>query len=579
MVFESPAWARALPPVHLPDSITIEEFMYSEQHGRKPLKQSRNPYTCGLTGQTYTVAEVKERVESMARAIAKRLDWSVANNTEWDKVACVFSWNTIDYVPLTHALHRLNAIATTASAAYSASELTYQLCSTSSKVLFTCIPLLPVALEAAAAANISKDHIFVLDIPGQLNNSPFIALSTLIDEGRRLPPLPPLKWVKEQGKRQVAYICFSSGTSGLPKGVMLSHYNIISNVALQTAYEAYGRKLAGAGSQVGLGLLPFSHIYGLTIIGHIIPWKGDEVVVLPRYNLEHMLAAIQKYKIRNLPLVPPIAVQLLQNKSKCDSYDLSSLEWVTSGAAPLGAKTIESMQQMWPKWKVGQGYGLTESSPAVTATSEHDILPGSSGSVLLGTRCKIIDEDGKEVTELEKPGELFVQSPNICLGYMNNAKATAETFVWDEDGRWLRTGDVAVVRLSPLGEEHIAIVDRIKELIKVKGNQVAPAELEAHLLSHPFVADCAVIPVPDELAGEVPKAFVVKDGSTSNKSDDEVKTAICKYVEDHKARYKWLKGGVEFIEAIPKSPSGKILRRVLQQKRETGKSAGPTSKL
>ncbi|KAG5765929.1 hypothetical protein H9Q72_006008 [Fusarium xylarioides] len=476
MVFESPAWARALPPVSLPDSITIEEFMYSEKHGRKPLKLSRNPYTCGLTGQTYTVAEVKERVDSMARAIAKRLDWSVANGREWDKVACVFSWNTL------------------------------------------------------------------------------IALSSLIDEGGHLTPLPPLRWVKEQGKRQVAYICFSSGTSGLPKGVMLSHYNIISNIALQVAYETYGRKLAGVETQVGLGLLPFSHIYGLVIISHILPWRGDEVVVLPRYNLGHMLAAIQKYKVNHLPLVPPIAIQLLQNKRKCDSYDLSSLEWVTSGAAPLGAKTIESMQQIWPRWKVGQGYGLTESSPSVCATSQHDILPGTSGSIVLGTRCKVIDENGLEVTELEKPGELFVQSPNICLGYMNNAKATAEPFVWDEQVMLL----LYVCRLS--------------------GNQVAPAELEAHILSHPFVADCAVIPVPDDFAGEVPKAFVVKDAGTGDKSDEEIKTEICKYVESHKAKYKWLQGGVEFVEAIPKSPSGKILRRVLQT-REKGKSLGATAKL
>ncbi|VZH90205.1 unnamed protein product [Fusarium fujikuroi] len=357
MVFESPAWARALPSVPLPDSITVEEFMYSEKHGRKSLELSRNPYTCGLTGQTYNVAEVRERVDSMARAIAKRLDWSVANGTEWDKVACVFSWNTIDYVPLTHALHRLNAIASPANAAYSVSELTHQLRSTSANALFTCVPLLPVALEAAAAANISKDRIFILDMPGQINNNNYVALSTLIDEGRHLPPLPPLRWVKEQGKRQVAYICFSSGTSGLPKGVMLSHYNIISNVALQAAYETYGRKLAGVETQVGLGLLPFSHIYGLTIISHIMPWNGDEVVVLPRYNLSQMLAAIQKYKVRQLPLVPPIAIQLLQNKSKCVSYDLSSLEWVTSGAAPLGVETIESMQKLWPRWKVGQGYG------------------------------------------------------------------------------------------------------------------------------------------------------------------------------------------------------------------------------
>ncbi|KAF5981361.1 phenylacetyl ligase [Fusarium coicis] len=508
----------------------------------------------------------------MARAIAKRLDWGVANGTEWDKVACVFSWNTIDYVPLTHALHRLNAIASPANAAYSVSELTHQLRATSAKALFACIPLLSVALEAAA--DISKDHIFILDMPNETNNSAFVALSTLIDEGRHLHPLPPLLWFKEQGKRQVAYICFSSGTSGLPKGVMLSNYNIISNIALQVAYESYGRKLAGVETQVGLGLLPFSHIYGLVIICHILPWRGDEVVVLPRYNLGHMLAAIQKYKANHLPLVPPIAIQLLQNKRKCDSYDLSSLEWVTSGAAPLGAKTIESMQQMWPRWKVAQGYGLTESSPSVCSTSQHDILPGTSGSIVLGTQCKVIDENGLEVTELEKPGELFVQSPNICLGYMNNAKATAETFVWDEDGRWLRTGDVVVIRLSPLRTEHVVIVDRIKELIKLKGNQVAPAELEAHILSHPFVADCAVIPVPDDFAGEVPKAFVVKDAGTGNKSDEEIKTAICKYVESHKAKYKWLQGGVEFVEAIPKSPSGKIHPQTGFASKREGKVSG-----
>ncbi|KAF5611183.1 phenylacetyl ligase [Fusarium subglutinans] len=462
MVFESPAWARALPSVPLPDSITVEEFMYSEKQGRKSLKLSRNPYTCGLTGQTYTVAEVLRKGRLYGQSHSKTTGLECRQRHGMGQGGLCFF---LEY-------------------AYSVSELTHQLRSTSAKVLFTCVPLLPVALEAAAAAKISQDHVFILDMPGQTNNS--------------------------------------------------------SNVALQVAYEAYGRKLAGVETQVGLGLLPFSHIYGLVIISHSMPWHGDEVVVLPRYDLDHMLATIQKYKVRHLPLVPPIAIQLLQNKRKCDSYDLSSIEWVSSGAAPLGAKTIER-------------------------------------SIILGARCKVIDDDGREVTELEKPGELFVQSPNICLGYMNNVKATAETFVWDEDGRWLRTGDVVVVRRSPLGTEHMVIVDRIKELIKVKGNQVAPAELEAHLLSHPFVADCAVIPIPDDFAGEVPKASVVKDVSTGDNSDEEVKTAICRYVESHKAKYKWLQGGVEFIEAIPKSPSGKILRRVLQT-REKEKPAGVTSK-
>ena len=209
---------------------------------------------------------------------------------------------------------------------------------------------------------------------------------------------------------------------------------------------------------------------------------------------------------------------------------------------------------------------MTESSPLVTTTSELDIQTGSSGSLIPGTRAKIVDPDGNEVTAHGARGEMLVQSPSVVLGYLNNERANAETFVHHADGRWLRTGDEVLVRLSANGFEHFDIVDRIKELIKVKGHQVAPAELEAHLLAHDSVADCAVIPVVDERAGEVPKAFVVRDNAAAGKSDDELTKILHKHVEEAKARHKWLKGGIEFIDAIPKSPSGKILRRMLRDK-------------
>lgn len=218
---------------------------------------------------------------------------------------------------------------------------------------------------------------------------------------------------------------------------------------------------------------------------------------------------------------------------------------------------------------------MTEASPTVSSTSELDQLPGSSGCLLPGVYGKVIDADGKEVTGYEERGELLVQGPNVVLGYLNNEKANAETFVTMEDGRWLRTGDEVVFRKSRLGHEHLVIVDRIKELIKTKGHQVAPAELEAHLLDHDFVDDCAVIPVPDDRAGEVPKAFVVKSKKAAGKSDDEVAKAITQHVEKTKARYKWIKGGVEFIDVVPKSPSGKILRRLLRDKeKEARRAAG-----
>lgn len=234
---------------------------------------------------------------------------------------------------------------------------------------------------------------------------------------------------------------------------------------------------------------------------------------------------------------------------------------------------------------------MTETATIVTSNSEDDILNKSSGSLLPATRAKIFGLDGTEVKGYDTPGELWVQSPSATIGYLNNQKATTETFVFDEDGRWVRTGDEAVVTLAPSGNEHIVIVDRIKELIKVKGtcashlatyfktdgdfllgHQVAPAELEAHLLSHPAVADCAVIQIPDDSAGEVPKAFIVKALTAANKPEDEVVKSILKHVEEHKASYKWIKGGIEFLDEVPKSPSGKILRRLLRDKEKTSRT-------
>lgn len=220
---------------------------------------------------------------------------------------------------------------------------------------------------------------------------------------------------------------------------------------------------------------------------------------------------------------------------------------------------------------------MTETCTVVSSTSELDIDVGSSGSFIPGARGKIVDPTtGEEITEYNKSGELLVQAPSVVLGYLNNEKATAETFVWQEDGRWIRTGDEVLIRKSAAGNEHLVVVDRIKELIKVKGHQVAPAELEAHLLAHPHVSDCAVIQVPDDRAGEVPKAYVVKAASASGQSDEALARDIAKHVEEHKARHKWLKGGIEFIEIIPKSPSGKILRRLLRDKEKADrKAAGP----
>ncbi|TVY53909.1 Acyl-CoA ligase easD [Lachnellula cervina] len=578
MVFTPPSWVPKLRGAYTAPKL---EFMLDEKHGRQPLKSSRNPFTCGLSGRTYTAAEQVDRVELLARSLSKVLGWQPNKGTEWDKVIGIFALNTVDSMTLAYAVHRLSGIASPANAAYSASELEFQLKSSGAKALFTCIPLLDISLQAAKAAGIPNERVFILEMPKEFTGDlspPFKTVTQLIIDGARLPKLEPLRWEKGQGARQTAYLCYSSGTSGLPKGVMISHRNVISNVLQFTAYEAPARSKRPAKdrTEVALALLPLSHIYGLVVIAQSGTYRGDEGIILPKFELGSYLNAIQRFKISALYLVPPIIIQMAKNQSACTKYDLSSVTGIFTGAAPLGAETAQELQQIYPSWKIRQGYGLTETSTVVCSSAEDDIWFGSSGSLLPGFNAKIMSIEGVEITGYDQPGELVVQSPSVVIGYLNNEKANTETFIDDTDGkgRWMRTGDEAVIRKAPSGNEHVFIVDRIKELIKVKGLQVAPAELEAHLLAHPSVADCAVIPIPDDAAGEIPKAFVVKSSSVGLEENDRmVARDIAKHVEEHKARHKWLKGGVEFLDVIPKSPSGKILRRLLRDKEKEARRA------
>ncbi|KAL9567239.1 hypothetical protein ACKAV7_008622 [Fusarium commune] len=479
--------------VDIPDSISVADFINTEKAGRRAFEKSKRPYTCGVTGTSRTVEEVAQRVDFLARGLAKNVGFDPNDGTAWDRVVAIYALNTIDYIPVTHAIHRVDGIVTPASSAHSASELEHQLRSSGAKALFTCAPLLTTALKAASAVGIPKKHIFLLPLPDTPSEASFKTIEDLIEEGKNLSPLELPAWVPGQGKRQVAYLCYSSGTSGLPKAVMISHYNVIACTLMIHTFESMTRAQDNIDTQVALGLLPFSHIYGLVVIAHIAQYRGDEIIVLQRFQLDQLLAAIEKFRIEQLSVVPPIIVQILSSQDKCQKYNLNSVRLVFSGAAPLGGETIQNLLELYPKWRISQGYGtftatnflfktnrtgLTEASPSVFHTSEADPVLGSSGSLLPGAKVKIIDQHGSEVTSYETPGELYVQAPNVVLGYLHNEKANAETFVYRDDGRWLRTGDEVLVRKSPHGNDHFFIVDRIKELIKVKGHHVAPAELK-----------------------------------------------------------------------------------------------------
>jgi acyl-CoA synthetase (AMP-forming)/AMP-acid ligase II len=286
---------------------------------------------------------------------------------------------------------------------------------------------------------------------------------------------------------------------------------------------------------------------------------GATIVMMPRFDLEQFLTLIQKYRVTLSHIVPPIVLQLAQNPM-IEKFDLSSLKMIFSGAAPLGADlSRECMARVG--CDIRQGYGMTETSPVTHSSPPNpgDMKLGAVGPAAPNTECKLVDPASGEELGPNQEGELWVRGPQVMTGYLNNLEATVRTI--DSDG-WLHTGDIGYAD----EDGHFYIVDRMKELIKYKGFQVAPAELEAVLLSHPAIADAAVIPCADDEAGEVPKAFVVLGGEVTAEE-------IMGFVAERLAPHKKIRF-VEFIAQIPRSASGKILRRVLvEQERAKAKSA------
>ncbi|CAO3624147.1 unnamed protein product [Cunninghamella blakesleeana] len=360
-------------------------------------------------------------------------------------------------------------------------------------------------------------------------------------------------------------MCFSSGTSGQSKGVCSTHTNIVSNILQSDAL--LGSHLTRGQDRV-LGVLPFFHIFGLSVVIHYSIFLGIPIVVVSKFELTHFLETVQKQKVTFSCLVPPILV-LLAKHPLIDNYDLSSLRKIMCGAAPLSAELANEVSARLPGTIVTQGYGLTETSPVLTACPFDAVRGGSSGLLVPNVSVKLVNEEGKEVGVGER-GELWCKGPNIMQGYTKNPKATAESI--DADG-YFHTGDVAVVD----EDGYFYIVDRIKELIKYKGFQVPPAELESLLLTSPLVADCAVIGVYDTAnATEIPRGYIVlKEGV--EKSDATAKI-IQKFIADQVVHYKQIRS-IVFIDVVPKSPSGKILRRILRDEANKENSKNTPSKL
>ena len=353
---------------------------------------------------------------------------------------------------------------------------------------------------------------------------------------------------------------------------MISHRNIIANIIQMTLFESTFRPADHR--DVILGLLPQSHIYSIILTTHCPVFRGDTVVTMAKFELMSLIKAVKRFQMTCLYVVPPMLIALAKQGAQAPdptTFDLPSVRRIFCGAAPLSEELTSQIRDRYPGVLLGQGYGMTEAA-TVIASHPGVVYDGSSGCVVPGLEVRLIDGDGNDVEGPDQPGELWVKGPNVTLGYFHNEKATQDTF----GGGWLRSGDVGEFRLHPeTGDAHLFIVDRVKELIKVSGFQVAPAELEGHLLGHPFVADCAIIPVPNDRSGEVPKAVVVlsKDANVDHRTAQK---QIESWVAEHKSKHKHLRGGVEFVPEIPKSPSGKILRRFLRD-REKARLARATT--
>jgi acyl-CoA synthetase (AMP-forming)/AMP-acid ligase II len=479
----------------------------------------------GPTGRALTYGQLAKTVRRTATGLTAR-------GFGGGDVFAIVAPNSIEYVVAFHAVTSLGGVVTTINPLATVDDLAYQLNDAGASFLLTTPDLLEKTSEAAARACVRQ--VFVLgEVPGA---APFVSL---LGHGDAPPH------VAIRPREETAALLYSSGTTGWPKGVMLTHANLVANIAQASVPDPM------TPDDTVIATLPFFHAGGVVFVVNRALAGGATVVILPRFELEPFLRAVQDYRVTRAIVVPPI-VLALATQPAVDRYDLSSLKVVMSVAAPLSDHTASACAE-----RVGcvvkQGYGMTETAPALQLAPDASdrFKPGSVGPCVPNTECRVVDPGTKESLGPGERGEIWARGPQVMPGYLNRTVATAETIT--SEG-WIRTGDIGYAD----EDGWFFIVDRLKELIKFKGLQVAPAELEAVLLAHPSVADAAVIPSPDEEAGEVPKAFVVlKDAATA----DELMAFVAARVAPYKKVRK-----VEFVELIPKSPSGKILRRVLVER-------------
>lgn len=511
LVYRSP-----LPDIEIPDG-PLTPFVFS--HARE--RGDKAALIDGPSGRTLSYADLADHSAALAGGL-------VANGFGNGDVLALLAPNLPEYAVIFHGVALTGGAVTTINPTYTPKEVAHQLSDAGATILITIGMFLDTARSAAEGTAV--EEIYTIDQADGAEQ-----FTALFGE--------PLDGQVPVDGDDVVVLPYSSGTTGLSKGVMLTHHNLVANIAQTVA------ALGLTEDESFVAVLPFFHIYGMQVLMNSGLYAGATIITMPRFDLEQYLQLNAEHGCTRAFVAPPMVVAMAKHPL-VDNYDLSALEQVFSGAAPLSAEVAEEAAKRLD-CEVVQGYGMTELSPVSHLTVPGDYKPGSVGVTAPATETMIVDPATGEPQGIDAEGELWVRGPQVMKGYLNNEQATADTIV--EDG-WLRTGDIARVD----ADGHLYIVDRLKELIKYKGFQVPPAELEALLLTHPDVADAAVIGLPDDEAGEVPVGYVVlKEGADAG--EDDLKS----FVADGVATYKQLKR-ITITDEIPKSASGKILRRVLR---------------
>jgi acyl-CoA synthetase (AMP-forming)/AMP-acid ligase II len=539
------SFASPFPDVDIP-SVSVYEYLFGNI---ADADADRIALIDAKSGNETSYGELVARIDAFAGALAAR-------GIAVGDVVGLLAPNSSAYATALHGILRAGATATTINVLFTAKDIIKQLTDSDAKILITVTSMMAAAREAAGAVGISDDRLVVLDGKGEAAEGHPNA-ADLLRAGAAAPE------VSFDPATHLAVLPYSSGTTGNPKGVMLTHRNLVANIAQTRPVQDM------QADDVVIAIMPFFHIYGLTVLLNVVLHGRARMIVMSSFDLEEFLANIQNHRVTVAPIAPPVAVALAKHPL-VNNYDLSSLRAILCGAAPLDEDLGHAVMD-----RIGcrlvQGYGMTELSPV------SHCIPFDGGVGLFGSAApigavgwtaansasKLVepitgDEIAIPAKGLSATGELWFKGPNVMAGYLGNETATKETV--DDDG-WLRTGDLARVDSSGC----VYIVDRLKELIKYKGYQVPPAELEAVLLTHPAIADAAVVGVIDTESGEeVPKAFVVKQSGA-----EVTETEVMEFVAGEVAPYKKVRQ-VEFIDAIPKTVSGKILRKDLRQGSSTG---------